>query len=863
VIPRPPKPLVDRPRLFELLDQGVEGPLTLISAPAGAGKTSLLASWLAAKPRTVAWLTPRPQLTEATFWAEWLAAVQRVAPPRSAVRRLAGPRSGTPAPFVVQLLNGFAELEEPLVVVVDDFHSIRSTEICGAIEQLLRVAPTSLRLVLSTRHDPPLPLHLLRASGELTELRAHDLAMTTDEVQELLDGLGVELEPHVLALLLEQTEGWAAGIRLFTLAHRTRGREVTMLEAIELDERPASEYLLAEVLRRQPEDTRDFLLATSVAERFTADLANEMTGRSDSAHIAERLVADNVFIERLDTQPPWYRYHHLFAELLRAELRHTARARIPELHARAARWHFENRAPMDAVHHALAAVDIDLLTLCLVDGWFELVARTDAAFRTELLGLIPEADVDASPALSAVLASIEFINGSTRSGTRRLTRARKLWPKTTEPPLHAVLTFAELLHSTNRGKFGDTARRARELLVLAEEGPFSSQAAETMRAIALGHLGLAEVALGELAEADAHLSEALEASRIADVPYAELAAMGGMAWIQLIRGHLRRAARIARTAVELAQARGWEQSGQAAVSLSVLALVEHEWDDLDAADAHARELGDTARRLDDASGRLWAAVIQASLCLAGRGNDADLALERLHGAAELSSVESPRLRRIVTALEARLMVAAADHDGAAALIDEALEENPSSPGLHGVRARLLLASGDAEAALSALTAPCDAAYPTVAIEREVLRAVALRATGNGDSALAAIENALARAEPEGIRRPFLSAGRGVRELLADHLRKGVSHRWFASELLRSLDGADGARVLPAELLEPLSARESEVLRFLPTMMSNADIASELFVSVNTVKTHVKSIYRKLDVTRRQDAVRRARQLQLL
>jgi LuxR family maltose regulon positive regulatory protein len=175
----------------------------------------------------------------------------------------------------------------------------------------------------------------------------------------------------------------------------------------------------------------------------------------------------------------------------------------------------------------------------------------------------------------------------------------------------------------------------------------------------------------------------------------------------------------------------------------------------------------------------------------------------------------------------------------------------------------LLASGDAEGALTALTAPCDAAFPTVAIEREVLRAVALRATGNADSALAAIESALARAEPEGIRRPFLSAGRGVRELLADHLRKGVSHRWFASELLRNLDGADGARVLPGELLEPLSARESEVLRFLPTMMSNADIASELFVSVNTVKTHVKSIYRKLDVTRRQDAVRRARQLHLL
>jgi LuxR family transcriptional regulator, maltose regulon positive regulatory protein len=863
VIPRPPRPLVDRPRLFELLAEGSTRPLTLISAPAGAGKTSLLASWLAAEPRSVAWLAPRPQLTEATFWAEWLAAVQRVAPPRSALRRLAGPRSGTPAPFVVQLLNGFAELDEPLFLVVDDFHLVRSTEICGAIEQLLRAAPSSLRLILSTRHDPPLPLHLLRASGELTELRARDLALTHDEAHELLDGLGVELEPHVLNLLLEQTEGWAAGIRLFTLAHRARGPEVTLLEAIELDERPASEYLLAEVLRRQTEETRDFLLATSVAERFTADLANSMTGRSDSAQVAERLVAENVFIERLDTQPPWYRYHHLFAELLRAELRHTARGRIGELHARAARWHFEYRAPMEAVHHALAAGDLDLLTLCLVEGWFELVARTDAVFRGELLDLVPETEVDSSAALSAVLASFDFINGNTRSGARRVSRAQKLWPKDTDPQLQAVLVFAELLHNTNKGRFGGTARSAHDLLELAEGGPFSSQAAETMRAIALGHLGLAEVALGDLVEAEAHLTEALESSRIADVPYAELAAMGGMAWVQLIRGHLRRAARLARNAVELAEARGWEHSSQAAASLSVLALVEHEWDDLDAADAHARELGDTARRLDDASGRLWAAVIQASLCLAGRGTDVDLALERLLGAAELSTVESPRLQRIVAALEARLMAAGSDHDGAAALLDEAIAENPTSPGLHAVRARLLLAAGDAEGAVEALTVPCDAAYPTVTIEREVLRAVALRTTGNAESAQAAMEGALARAEPEGIRRPFLSAGRGVRELLADHLRKSVSHRWFASELLRNLDGADGARVLPAELLEPLSGREGEVLRFLPTMMSNADIASELFVSVNTVKTHVKSIYRKLDVTRRQDAVRRARQLHLL
>jgi LuxR family maltose regulon positive regulatory protein len=850
--------------LFAVLDEGTEKPLTLVSAPAGAGKTSLLSSWLSVTDRRAAWLSPRRQLGEAAFWAEWLSAVQRAAPPRSAVRRLAAPRIGTPSAFVVNLLNAFAELDAPLVVVIDDFHAVRSPDVSAAFEQLLRAAPASLRLVLSTRHDPLLPLHLLRASGELTELRAQDLALTAEEARALMDGLDVELDPAVFNSLLEQTEGWAAGLRLFTLSQVARRRDPDVVASIGLDERPASEYLLAEVLSGQPDETRDFLLATSIVERFTPDLADALTDRTESAHIAEQVVAENLFIERLDTQPPWYRYHHLFAELLRAELRHTKRKTIPGLHARAARWYFENHVPMEAVHHALEAGDLDLVTMCLIDGWFELIARTDTAFRAEVLAQIPEAEIEASAQLSAVLASADFISGQARSGARRLDRALKLGPKSTDPRLQAIVVFAQLLRQTGEGAFRDAVDLALDLLERAEAGPFLSQASTTMRSIALAHLGLAEVALERLNDAEVHLTESLEAARVADVPYAELASLGGLAWLELIRGRLRRCARIARGAVDLAEARGWEHSSQAALSLSALALVEHEWDDLEAAEGHTRELVDTARRADDASSRAWAAAIQASLCLAGRGGDLELALERLRGAkSEAEGLESPRLRRSLAALEARLMATAADHDGAAALMDDAVAAYPTSPGLQAVRARLALASGDAQGALSALTVTTDAAYPVVTVEREVLRALALRATGNEETALTAIGAALSHAEPEGIRRPFLSAGPGVRELLAEHLRKAVSNRWFASELLRRLEGTNGARILPTELLEPLSAREGEVLRFLPTMMSNADIASELYVSVNTVKTHVKSIYRKLEVSRRQDAVRRARQLHIL
>ena len=441
VIPHPPSPLVLRPRLFKRLNEGTNGPLTLVSAPAGAGKTSLLSSWLSAEPRTVSWLTARANLSEAVFWSEFLAALQRVVPARSALSRVAAPRSGSPPGLLVELLNGFAELEEPVIVVVDDFQNVRSAAVSATFEQLLRTAPESLRLVLSTRHDPVLPLHLFRASGELNELRAHHLAFREEETEELLVSLGVELKPPLLSLLQEQTEGWAAGLRLYSLAHRVRDGDLTVLESLAIDGRFASEYLLAEVLDGQPEEVRDFLLATSIVERFTPELAEALTGRADSAHLCERLVADNVFIERLDTQPVWYRYHHLFAELLRAELRHTDRGRLRDLHSRAAKWYFDSRSPIEAVGHALAAGDTDLVARSLVDGCFELIARTDASFRVELLEGIAEGDVDGSAQLSAVLAAIDFINGHGRTGVRRLNVARKSWPKQATPAEQAVRTL--------------------------------------------------------------------------------------------------------------------------------------------------------------------------------------------------------------------------------------------------------------------------------------------------------------------------------------------------------------------------------------------------------------------------------------
>jgi LuxR family maltose regulon positive regulatory protein len=866
LVPRPPRPLVVRPRLFDFLDRGVEGPLTLVCAPAGSGKTALLSSWLADRPRdNVAWLSLRPGRGEAAFWAEWLEAVRRVVPRRSLLARLAPPRVATPPRFVVQLLNGFAELNEPLVVVVDDFHVVHGRGIAGGIEQLLRAAPNSFRLVLSTRHDPLLPLHVLRASGELTELRARDLALTADEAATLLVRLELELEPNEFRLVLDRTEGWAAGLRLFALSRRARGNGDDAPETSPaVDERPAADYLAAEGLAGQPEDVRDFLVQTSIVDRLTSELAEALTDRPDCAQMLERLVNENLFIERLDTSPPWYRYHQLFAEVLRVELRHSRRANAAALHARAARWYFDHGASLDAVQHALAADDLELLTTCMVDSWFELFSRSDAALVEEFLGRVAPGKLDSSPELGAIAASTEFLNGEVRRGIGRLERAATDWPESAEPRAQAILLFSELLRARLEGAFSEAARLASELLELARSEPLPAQPAEALRAIALAELGIAELNLGHYDEARLRLEEALHLSRQVEVPYAELSSLAGLAWVELAQGRLRRSARLARAAIDLAETRGWERSFKTTLALAALALVEYEWDDLDSAAEHVRQLATTARVSDDRAGRGWAAAIDALLGLAVGGDAADLGLQRLQGErGDVATVDSPPLRRFTARIEPRLLAATGESDQAESLLVESLHQESSSSGLLATKARLRLMAGDPAAALESLAAPADAAHPAVAVERAVLAALAHQTAGDEAAALAALDEALSLAEPEGIRRPLVEAGSILRELLARHLRRSPSHRWFAAELLRQLDGAGGNGVAPAELLEPLSPREAEVLRYLPTMMSNADIAAELFVSVNTVKTHVKSIYRKLDATRRPDAVRRARQLHLL
>jgi LuxR family transcriptional regulator, maltose regulon positive regulatory protein len=850
---------MSRPRLLDALDAGAEGRLVLISAPAGAGKTALLSTWLADRPRKrVAWMSLRPRRGENAFWAEFLEALRGVVPSSTGLAQLAPPRAGTPPGFVDRLLSAVALLHAPVTLVIDDFHNVPRTGVSAGIEQLLRSASPHLRLVISTRHDPDLPIHLFRANGELVELRAADLAFTEDEAREFLDALAIELQPGSFQTLLARTEGWAAGLRLFTLSHQGGGEDAV---GVLLDDSAAVDYLVQEALKTQPAETRRFLFQTSIVDRLTPDLAEALTG-TDSGTMLEELVNRNLFLERVGSNPPWYRYHHLFAELLRTELLQFEPADVAELHARAARWYLAHGEHADALQHAFAAGDLDLASSCLVESWFDLLIEADLTTQTALMDALPPEFVRDSVPLTAVAATLALMSGDTRRGGKLLDAVPRAEVAACDRRAQAMFTYACLFRHRLEGECSKAARLAEKLLELAEAGFTTGRTADRLRALALGFRGICGIWLGHpTAQADLH--EALHLARATDVSRTEIASLGGLALIELGQGRIRRASELARSAVDVAESRGLDRSAQAVNAYTVLALADYEWNDLDAAEDKARVLADVALVSGDLIARVLSALVDASVCLARGAGAIEVGIQRLKGIAkDWRAVDAPALRAACATQYSRLAAAAGDFDSANEMLEEAAA-GPADSRVPVAFARLRLTAGKPAEALSLLTADGGGDTAVGSIERAVLTAIAHRTLGQMEDSREATGRALALGEGESIRRPLLDAGPSLRELLSDHLRHSTSHRWFASDLLSSMNGEGDGAAGPAELLEPLTAREADVLRYLPTNMSNADIAGELFVSVNTIKSHVKSIYRKLGATQRRDAVGRARQLHLL
>lgn len=869
--PRRTPGTVERGRLFDLLDAGVSAPLTMVTGPPGAGKTLLMSSWLAARkqPGSAAWLTvDRSDTRPAEFWAAVIDAV--LADGETGLDALAfgAPLGGDG--FVAAFANAVQGLRSPLTLILDDFHELRAPEVSEQLDMLLRHPPENLRLAIVSRADPRLSLHRLRLEGRLSELRSADLAFTVGEAAELFALAGLELTPDQVTALHDRTEGWVAGLRLAALSLQASGDVEELIRTFAGDERTVADYLVEEVLQRQPEEVRDFMLRTSVVDVISPELADALTRRADGARILETLERSNAFVSRVDEHDPWYRYHGMFRELLASQLRHRMPDTIAVQHRHAARWYAKSGRNVEAARHALQAGDWELAATVLESGWLELLVSGQAAAVADLIDTFPRRLIAREPELAIAAGGALLECGEFEQGLEYVALADDN-ASAVKPNRRADLilgrSIAQLYQGRAVGQF-DVVRGV-ALKLLAGHGSASlALSGRERRAVALLNLGIAETWTGGPRRARSALEDSLALARHADRSYLEFSALGPLALLEALHGALRKAALLGHEAVALAQRHGWQRLPASAAAHCALAICAY----------HRNSIPDASEYLDAAEAAARASSDRAVLVIAGleralialRYGDCERAQRAVSGARQdVADWQVPvRLASLLSAVDAEVLVAAGHRADAMRATAQ-----PREVGVWGevalVRAKLALSEGDPATALQligdALAGATAIVRPSTAIELRALGAVASHQRGNDDAALDLVEQALALAEPEGYLSPFLTVGAPLRELLLRRIRSGTAHRALAGELGEALDphAAGPPEQRMALVLEPLSQREAAVLRYLPTALSKAEIASEMFVSVNTVKTHMKNIYRKLDVTDRSHAVRRARTLHLV
>ena len=890
--------IVTRSALFELL--GRAGRVTQVSAPAGSGKTFLLRSWIgeAGLAESTAWVSvQREERNPQRFWVSVLSALRQTAAGSTVVRPLTAAPDLDGWAVVERLLKDLESLQDQAWLVIDDVHELRSAEALRQLELLLMRGPPELRCVLVTRHDVRLGLHRLRLEGEVTEIRAANLRFTLDEARALFGAAGVELPESALTLLHARTEGWAAGLRLAALSLVGHPDPERFAAEFSGSERTVAEYLLAEVLERQSEEVRRLLLRTSMLERVSGELADSLTGGSGGERILQDLEEAGAFVVSLDGRRSWFRYHRLFADLLQLELRHTEPGELPALHAAAAGWYAGNGYPAEAVRHAQAAQDWNLAARLLSDRWVDLDLGGQAATARELLTAFPAGVAAADAELTAMMAAAELARGSLEEAERQLALAIQRSasvPAERRGRLEVVLTVLRLYLARQRGDLPAVAETADRLLA-AVDMPDEAQLSlgEDLRALTMISLGIAEVWAFRFKDASQHLEQGVALARRIRRPYLEFLALAHGAELAALRSYTR-GAQHSRQAIDLAREHGWSDEPFVAVAYTVLGgamvsqgrLAESE-----------RWLGHAARTLrpdvEPAVG-MHLHYARGGLEMA-RGRHAD-AIAAFHAAGQLAeTLVTPHF--LATPMRVHMLQALVllGETGRAERSLAELDPNEREGGeMRNAIALLRLVQHDPLGATAALAAVLDGSvrvHPVWVVAAALLEAIARDALGDPAAAERAIERALDLAEPDLVLFPFLT--HPVPALLERHARDCARHAALIAEILRLLppvgpggvwgggqpsqDRGGLGRVgvsppRPAEpprltefplLTEPLSQGETRVLRYLPTNLSAPEIARELSVSVNTVRTHIRHVCGKLGAHGRTEAVTQARALGLL
>ena len=857
--------VVPRPRLLSRMTGGLERSCTLIAAPAGWGKTLLASSWLAeAGPgRAVGWISLGP--AEDDVRAFWTAVATALAPlltdrGAAALRRMVVEED------VEQLPGQFAGVlggeGTPMVLALDNLHEVTSSVVHESLLRLIQRPPGGLHFVVTTRRDPPWPLHQLRLAGVLTEIRAADLSFGIDETAELFAQLQIDLDAERLGRLVERTEGWAAGLRLAALDMQGAEDPAGFVDRFSGDDHAVAAYLLSEVIDTLTPELLDFLVRVSFVDIVSAGLADALTDASNGAATLAELARSNLFVQAVGPRGQWYRLHRLIADVLRARVSDPRTLR--DIHRRAAEWYRQRSMPLDAIRYALRgglwSFAADLAGVHLA----ALVLRGSAREFDVLLSAVPRDVLLSHPELAGALAGARIMQGAGTEVGELMTAASNgangLASRRAKR-LRLLLDLMEMGHARFQGRLAAVTAAASRIpddpRTLAGLG---LAAWDVIPLLALSNAGTAELWLGDDIEAEKHLSAATETSRWGGVLRPHLNATAHLALLQAERGDLPNAQADAQRAVEWAIEAGWPGTVQIAAAYLALARVALDQDEPAEAERWLARVNGVESTAPEPHIQLAAAGLTA-LRLADAGS-VEGALAGLRATMDRLWDAAPPV------LADRMLLSYAELLRRAGALPQAAEvlaglRRPATATATHALARLELAAGEATAAERTLSSfPLERGTPRERIDGVVLR-VLIGAPQNRDAALRSLEDALLAAAPLGMRRPFLIESADLRSLLGDRIEAGTGMAGFALDLLHRMSGQQARPAPPTALVDALTEREQVVLRYLGSTLSNAEIARHLYLSVNTVKTHQRMIYRKLGADGRRDAVRRAKDLHLL
>jgi LuxR family maltose regulon positive regulatory protein len=864
----------EEPGLIHALNRAAQKRVTIISAPAGTGKTSLLRAWAdqPGQDYRVAFMTVRPgQHDMQLFWLTMLGTVRVAAGTGEGGAQLPPVVPGSSGSAMVdKVLSELEESCDRFVLVIDDLHELSSPEAAGQLTALLTRLPPGVRAIVATRRDLPLRLHKLRLAGDLAEIRAAQLRFTEHETRQLLAAAGIALPEHMAAMLHQRTEGWAAGLRLAVLSLAGHPDPERFVAEFSGSDRTVAEYLMAEMLERQPPEVQSLLLRTSVLDRVNGELADLLTGATGSERILLDLEDANAFVLSLDPGRTWFRYHRMFAGLLRLELRRTMPGDIAGLHQLAARWLAARGQAADAIGHLQAAGDWDEAARMLTDHALSLTLDGQAGTVAALLRSFPARTGEDSPDLSLVRAiafqyQLRLDQTDAHLGEVRAYAATT--PAARRRRLHMAIASVDLLSARLRGHFDSIVEQAGALL-----GPGDGQSSadvalsSDLKAVALLNLGVTEAWSLRLADSERHLEEGAALARRIGRPYLEVACLAHLGFA--CTGHSFAMARQrCEEAITVAARHGWDAEAVTAPAQAALAnaliwtgqfdLAEH-W--LDRARRGTQADGEPGIRLLVC---LTSAILQAARGHGRRALEEFAAARRMQAVMVGEHGLTTRVNAWTIATLARLGMT-----GQARAALAVLDGQQASAGeIRNAAAVILLAELDPAAAHRELRGVLDGDVPVLSyltrVEAYLLDAFACRDLGDERASQEAAEQGLHLAEPDRLILPFAMTGAG--QLLETMPPHRTSHAALVADILDALRGPGrGGPGQPAMMpVGELSRSELRVLRYLPTNLTRREIASDLSVSLNTVDTHIRRIYAKLGAADRSAAVERGRELRLL